>query len=218
MQTITSKTLEDTMYYGSIPVLTYKITYPAFTTTCSVAAGQIVNAYYADIAADTEKYCRTTLYSQAAETARYIQNSRNRPFNNYTLDMAYTVTYNKECITSLYTDTYTYTGGAHGETKRTSDTWNFKTGSRLTLNDIYPLTPASLEILKKNIEQQIAERLRENPGSYFEDYTSLLQASFNPAGFYLRPGGFVIYFQQYDIAPYSTGLPEFQIQSSHFRL
>ena len=31
MQTVTQKTLEDTMYYGDIPVFVYKINYPSFT-------------------------------------------------------------------------------------------------------------------------------------------------------------------------------------------
>ncbi|MFU2363539.1 MAG: RsiV family protein, partial [Clostridiales bacterium] len=30
--------------------------------------------------------------------------------------------------------------------------------------------------------------------------------------YYLTPKGIVIYFQQYDIAPYSSGLPEFLIK------
>lgn len=73
--------------------------------------------------------------------------------------------------------------------------------------DLWP--PESTYKLKEYIEQQIAERLKSNPGSYFDDYSSLLQTSFNPDSYYLLPGGYVIYFQQYDIAPYATGLPEF---------
>ena len=98
------------------------------------------------------------------------------PFNSYTLDAIYQITYNAGCITSLYTDTYTYMGGAHGETKRTSDTWDFMTGNRLKLADVYPLTPASLYQLHRSIARQIAHRLRETPGSYFDCllYTSIL--------------------------------------------
>ena len=100
-------------------------------------------------------------------------------------------------------------GGAHGETKRTSDTWDFVTGNRLKLADAYSLTPASLYQLHRSIARQIAKRLRETPGSYFEDYRSLLRDTFNVNSFYLQPGSGVIYYQQYDIAPYSTGIPEF---------
>lgn len=209
MQTVTPKTLEDTMHYRDIPVFIYKINYPSFLTTCSAEAAQSINEYYAYTAKSAQEYCRTVLYPQAVESARYIQDSR--PFNSYTVEIDYKITYNSACITSLYTDTYTYMGGAHGETKRTSDTWSFETGEKLRLNDIYPLTPASLHRLQENIELQIRERLKVSPSTYFDDYSSLLQDFFNPNSFYLGPSGFVIYYQQYDIAPYATGLPEFLI-------
>lgn len=44
MQTVTTNTLSDTMYYSEIPVFTYKINYPSFTTTCSDNAGKSINA------------------------------------------------------------------------------------------------------------------------------------------------------------------------------
>ena len=61
------------------------------------------------------------------------------------------------------------------------------------------------------MEEQTAERLKADPGIYFEDYRALLQDTFNADSFYIQPGRVVIYYQQYDIAPYSTGLPEFYI-------
>lgn len=63
MQTVTQKTLEDTMYYRDIPVFVYKINYPSFTTTCNETAGRNINAYYANRAMDTEKYCRNILFA-----------------------------------------------------------------------------------------------------------------------------------------------------------
>ena len=196
MQTITTNTLEDTMYYKEIPVFTYKITYPSFTTTCNGDASESINNHYAQLAQKTEGYGRKVLYAQAAADAKYPKSPR--PFPTYTLDV-------------LYQITYTYAGGAHGQTIRTSDTWDFNTGKRIRLSDIYPLTPASLYQLQKSMEEQVKERLKANQGIYFEDYRSLLQDTFNANSFYIQPGMVIIYYQQYDIAPYSTGLPEFYI-------
>lgn len=209
MQTIIQKTREDTMYSNDVPVLIYQINYPFFTTTCSTISAQRINSYYAHTSKMTEEYCRSVLYPQAMERATSLQN--NQHFYSDTLDVNFKVTYNSGCITSLYSDTYIFLGGAHGETKRTSDTWNFKTGARIQLKDIYPLNTASFYQLQKCIEQQIAERIKESPGSYFEDYSTLLQKNFNSKSFYLQPNGFVIYYQQYDIAPYISGLPEFNL-------
>lgn len=208
MQTIIQKTLKDTMYYGDIPALVYNINYPFFTTTCNTSSARKINEYYEQVSKDTETYCRTVLYPLAVENVRYRQTDR-PPFNSHTLDVVFKVTYNNGCITSLYRDTYTYMGGAHGETKRVSDTWNFNTGDRLQLSDIYPLTPASLSILQAMIERQITEQLTVSPGIYFDDYKSLLRNTFHSENFYLQPGRYVIYYQQYDIAPYASGLPEF---------
>ncbi|MCD2492529.1 DUF3298 and DUF4163 domain-containing protein [Lacrimispora sp. NSJ-141] len=212
MQTIEQMTLKDSMYLGQIPVFIYQIHYPSFVTTCNEAAAQAINEYYAQAAKKAEKHCRTVLYKQAAENAKYIP-SNSPPFNSYTFDVTYEITFNTGCLTSLYMDTYLYMGGAHGETTRTSDTWNFNTGMQLRLNDFYPLSFVSLYRLQKNLDNQVEKRLKITPGSYFDDYSSLIQNTFNPNSFYLQPSGLVIYFQQYDIAPYSTGIPEFSVSS-----
>ena len=217
MQTITEKILNDTMLYGNIPVFTYHIAYPSFSTTCVLSAAQTANIYYMQLAENTEQYCRTVLYPQAVESARYIT-SNHPPFNRYTLDMNYQITYNSGCITSLYMDTYTYMGGAHQELERISDTWDFSTGKQLHLDDISALTPAALNGLQTSVERQIAERLKESPGSYFEDYPNLLRNKFNQNHFFLRPGYIVIYYQQYEIAPYATGIPEFSFRMPAYQM
>lgn len=205
------------MLYGNIPVFTYHIAYPSFSTTCVLSAAQTANIYYMQLAENTEQYCRTVLYPQAVESARYIT-SNHPPFNRYTLDMNYQITYNSGCITSLYMDTYTYMGGAHQELERISDTWDFSTGKQLHLDDISALTPAALNGLQTSVERRIAERLKESPGSYFEDYPYLLRNKFNQNHFFLRPGYIVIYYQQYEIAPYATGIPEFSFRMPAYQM
>ena len=37
---------------------------------------------------------------------------------------------------------------------------------------------------------------------------------FHPGNFFLVPDGIIIYYQQYDIAPYAAGIPEFLIPFS----
>jgi hypothetical protein len=206
MLSVCRKSLKDTMCYSNIPILTYKIYYPYIISTCCSSFQDEVNSFYFNQAKQSEDYCRTVLFQMAQENA---QNTNNVPFNNYEFIVDFTVTYNNCCIISLYMDTYSYTGGAHGNTIRTSNTWDFRTCTLLQLNDIYSLTSASLLALENSIEQQITDRLIENPGIYFENYPSLLRENFNVNNFYLKPCKGVIYYQQYDIAPYSTGIPQF---------
>lgn len=207
MQTIINNILQDTMYYNNMPVFAYKINYPSFRTTCSKEAGHKINKHYSETARTAETFCRTVLYNQAVDNLRYRQ--PDTPVLSYTFDVVYKITYNLGCVTSLYTDTYSFMGGAHGETKRKSDTWDFHTGNAITLDDIRQLSSISLHSLHQSIARQIRERLTLSPGSYFDDYYSLLLDNFDIANFYLKGNTIVIYYQQYDIAPYSTGIPEF---------
>lgn len=213
MQTISKQTLSDTLYCHEIPVLTYRIEYPSFTTTCSQTAAQEINALYAEEAKAAETYCQTVLFSAAADQAGSLLPGAHFPGFQWLL--TYRLTYNRGCITSLYLEQYSYMGGAHGNTVRTSDTWDFKDGRRLTLPDF--CEPGSPELswrpaMLQEIERQVKERLSKTPGAYFDDYPVLLRQSFQPAQFYLVPDGIVIYYQPYDIAPYATGLPEFLLR------
>ncbi|MCB6610925.1 DUF3298 and DUF4163 domain-containing protein [[Clostridium] symbiosum] len=208
MQIITPAVLHNTLYFNDIPVLIYNIKYPVFTSTCNQDAVRSINQFYSSLAKEKEDYCKTVLYPQAVESARYIQKNF-PPFHSYEYDMVYKVTFNSGCITSLYVDQYTFMGGAHGSTVRTSDTWSLSTGRRISLQDIYPHEPLYRQKIRLSIQSQIAGLLKDNPASFFDDYPKLLLNTFDPDSFYLSPDGVIIYFQQYDIAPYASGLPEF---------
>ncbi|WP_230397241.1 DUF3298 and DUF4163 domain-containing protein [Novisyntrophococcus fermenticellae] len=208
MQTIYNKTLEDTMYYRTIPVFVYKINYPFFTTTCNADAGRQISAYYAAEAKKTETHCREDLFPLAVDSAGY-RPSNQPPFHSYTLDVVYKITYNSACITSLYMEEYTFMGGAHGATIRTSHTWDFISGKQFELKDFFPDNPSYQQSIFENINAEIAKRQAAESEFYFENYKELVGNTFNPKSFYLTPDGVVIYFQQYDIAPYANGIPEF---------
>lgn len=219
MQTITQQTLADTMCYQGHAILTYRIQYPSFTTTCSLSAAQSINDLYEKEAQAAEAYCRTILFPIALEQLRY--RPADAPVLEYQWLLTYQVTHNRGCITSLYSEQYSYMGGAHGISLRTSDTWDFKTGQRLTLPDFWGIPFLDISqraALFQAIELQIGERLVETPGSYFDDYPVLLRQNFRPESFYLVPAGMVFYYQPYDIAPYATGIPEFLFRPQELSL
>lgn len=100
--------------------------------------------------------------------------------------------------------------GAHGNTIRSSQNWNLRTGRQLPLSYFYPNNPNYvLDILRSIIAQ-----IKENPENYFDNYCELVLETFNLESFYVTPESIAIYFQQYDIAPYSTGIPVFNIKRS----
>lgn len=208
MQTIYQKTLSDVMSCGDTPVLTYSINYPQFTTTCALGTAEKVNCYYESEAKKLETYCRTVLYPQAVEQVLYAMNNQ-FPFQAYEILTTYQITYNEKCITSLFSDQYSYLGGAHGNTTRLSQTWDFCTGTQLNLIGFFFGDPGFTDYIFASIEQQIADQLVTDPDTFFDDYKNLIRGNFNMSSFYLKPDGLVIYYQQYDIAPYVRGIPEF---------
>lgn len=151
------------------------------------------------------------LYPQAVKNYIESQKNPNGHFNPFGADLTYNVTYNDNCVLSFYYDTYNYTGGAHGSTIKKSNTFSLLSGRQLKLsNFFYPTTPYRRKILEEILRQARINN-QQDEGLYFDDYERLIVRYFNPNSFYLTPEGIVIYYQQYDIAPYAVGMPEFLI-------
>ncbi|MFA5450192.1 MAG: DUF3298 and DUF4163 domain-containing protein, partial [Clostridia bacterium] len=129
-----------------------------------------------------------------------------RPFEAM---LIYQVTYNENGTLSMYRDRYEYTGGAHGNTVRRSDTFSLESGRQLPLGSFFPRGVDYLKLIVENVLLQAENNMSETPGIYFDDYPELIIKYFNPSSFYLTPDGIAIYYQQYEIAPYASGIPVF---------
>ncbi len=133
------------------------------------------------------------------------------PFNPYEALLTYTTTLNADCLLSLYFDDYTYTGGAHGGTVRTSGTYSLNNGLPLSLGDMFPNNPNYIADITRYIQDEVARQQGAGEGLWWDNSASLVPGALNPDSFYLTPRGITVYFQQYDIAPYASGMPEFLI-------
>ncbi len=153
---------------------------------------------------ENELYCEAVAGLKAALENGY-------PFHSYETVLNYETAYNQNCHLSLYRDQYEFTGGAHGSTIRASDTWNLSTGKRLGLSQLFSCGKDYKAFLIAKISEQAACNMEENPGIYFEEYQSLIRDNFNERSFHLSSKGLSIYYQQYEIAPYATGIVTFTI-------
>jgi hypothetical protein len=70
------------------------------------------------------------------------------------------------------------------------------------------------ELLINLIQMQAEENYIANLGIYFENYKDLIAENFNPQSYFLTEKSISIYYQQYEIAPYSTGIVVFEIPYS----
>jgi hypothetical protein len=127
-----------------------------------------------------------------------------RPFESL---LVYQVTKNDLGLLSLYRDRYDYMGGAHGLTIRKSNTYSLKTGANLPLDAFFPNNYNYIQFL---IDEMI-KIAKKDPSIYFENYQELIIKYFNPKNYYLTPDGIAIFYQQYEVAPYSSGIIVFEI-------
>jgi len=202
--------LKEDFKYKNIVVLTLSMVYPRVSILSNRMAGKRINETIRLQTAGFYDYAAKTLYGQAV---RYYQDTQSSgfPFHPYDAVLHYDVTYNENCYLSSYHDQYEYTGGAHGNTVRASDTWSLKTGARLELADFFSGGQNYKSIMLASILKQADQDMRENPGVYFDTYRALIIKYFNEESYYLTPEGLAIYFQQYEIAPYASGIVVFVI-------
>lgn len=210
MFNIEKNVLEKNLYYKNHLILKYSIEYPKIVGNSYSYAIQKFNHFYQMKAIELKLYAEKDLFDNAKQVFDYNEKN-NFPFFNYELISNYTITYNKDSIISLFSDIYTFTGGAHGNTERVSQTWNMKTGNLISLCTILNHDCSSFLLILKEILHQIQTQISNCSNYYFEDYASLIIENFNFEQFYLIDNNLAIFYQQYDIAPYSSGIPVFLI-------
>lgn len=207
---VREKVLQQDMYYKNNIIMRYTIKYPRFISDTYQTLANKLNTLYRTKAIMYERSNIMNLYQMAMVEYEYSI-ANNFPVRQFEAYVNYIVTYNQNCILSLYFDQYEYAGGAHGLTVRYSDTWNLPKSKRMELSDFFPHRNNYREYIIQTIEKQIETELANGDSMYFENYAQLMNENFKPNNFYLTEEGLVIYFQQYDIAPYASGIPTFVI-------
>lgn len=205
--------LEDTLCCRGKPVLRYCIRYPQFRARRFREVFGFINRYYRLEALRQEIHCRKVLFADAVRLCREAA-EQGWPEMLFEADTRFRVTYCGRCALSLYSDAYLYTGGAHGNTTRFSQTWDLCTGEISPMREF--LTAEEGEAFaREEILRQIQRQVNEgNEPGYFDEVEENLEQGFDPAQFYLTPAGMMVYFQQYALAPYSSGIREFLLPFS----
>ncbi len=210
MNEIIERTIRREMEYDGTVILTYRIQYPEIISSNYEYGKQAFNQYNQRKALELKEYSETQLYQEAIETYEY--NKKNGyPIMVYEVVLEYTITYNQEYIVSLYSDEYIFTGGAHGSTIRKSQNWDLQAVRQIPLMSFFPNNPYYIIDILKEINKQIQYQEENGLNQYFENYCQLVLENFKLENYYITPNYITIFFQQYDIAPYSSGIPIFKI-------
>ena len=87
-----------------------------------------------------------------------------------------------------------------------------KLGEQFKLDSVFKDDPNYLLFILRDIIRQIELQIEQGTNQYFDNYCCLVLETFNTNQFYLYDKNtIVIFFGQYDIAPYSSGIPTFKI-------
>lgn len=134
------------------------------------------------------------------------------PVKPYVINVNNTVHYNQNDILSITVDLYSYMGGAHGSTVRVPFNFDLKTGNRGSLEDFFGNNENYKDIILKEIKNKIGG----NPDIYYKEALDKYKSIPYNQKFYLEKENLVIYFDEYEIAPYAAGIIEFPVPYSLF--
>lgn len=133
---------------------------------------------------------------------------------SYDYEVYYEIKYNENNQLSVLIYDYMYMGGAHGMSIATSYNFDVLTGQRLYLGNVAKTSTALSKIKKYSITDLTN---RANRGeSIFTEYLNEIEIN-NDRPFYFTSNGIAIKFGEYEVAPYSEGMPEVKIPYKVFR-
>jgi hypothetical protein len=120
---VREKLLQQDMYYKNHMIMRYTIKYPKFVSETYQILANKLNSLYRTKAIMYERSNIMNLYQMAMVEYEYSK-TNDYPVHQFDAYVDFVVTYNQNCLLSLYFDQYEYAGGAHGLTVRSSDTWS----------------------------------------------------------------------------------------------
>ena len=155
------------------------------------------------------------------ENKEQIEYAREGGFEPMDIDYEYvintTISYgNNRDIIGCNINWYQYTGGAHGGTLITCRNYRLEDGSVVTLDNY--LKPGYKEVLIPVLEKQLLKETGCPDREHLGDYGYFPEVPmFVPDNFEIRQDSIAFIFNQYDIAPYSTGITTLVVSEDDIR-
>lgn len=175
--------------------------------TDKTAENEINNTFLSDairFKASMEKQAEESYQSSKINSIAY---------NKYDIETTYSVKYNKNNLLSIPVIYYQYTGGAHGISTQAGYNFDLETGKLLQLSDLFP---KGFDY-KKVIDEIILNYMKANKDKYFSEAINLFQGIDGMHPYYIQDKNLVVFFSEYEIAPYSEGIQEFGIPYSKLK-
>lgn len=175
------------------PVLSVNLRYPVFEPLSLEPKERVftskVNRFYSDSA---EKYVRT-LGKNYAKRAAKIYTSNGGIKASFVMNCA--VAYSDEDYISVFADISVYNGKSTS-TNRFSQLWSREKSSILPASMVFDTSSKSKKYIKETICGIAEKNLKLKGFSYFDNYKSIINKSFDFSKFYIVPNGVAFYFDK----------------------
>lgn len=213
--TVVKQMIQEKIAYQGVTMVDVSIAYPSIDGDFPKKCARRFNDYYVREAQKQLKYAKETMYKDAVADYKFAM-EKGYPFNTYELMQVYEVTYNSLPVFSLYYDVYQYTGGAHGMTDRTGNTWDLYRCKMLEMKDLFTRGYDYTLPIFKYLEAEALRRQASGEAQYFEGLVENLHKYFDEKNYYLSCQGLEVFYPLYSIAPYYVGIQVFTVPYGMF--
>lgn len=178
-------------------------------TRVQATVPQLQNGLHSKILSDVNELFRNAVltayrrFEQAALETRTDPHLPEHMKDALTFRADYEIYRNDSQFLSLGQTAYQYTGGAHGMSFLTAFTIQLPAGRLCKLADLFVAGTNYRDRLTAIVRREGASR-----GLPLWDFRGVTEAS----GFYLTDDGLVLFFQPYEIAPYSEGIVKISVR------
>ncbi len=173
----------------------------------------------------TQADCASTQQEMLADPS--FSSEEASGLNDYEYETTTLVNRNERSILSLVYSTYYYTGGAHPNSFNASQAFDLMTGKELSLRDLVraDVLPTWIQreqraVLRSEYGDMLfdaAEATKLSTGALKGDAASSTAAYTSYDQWYLTGNTLVRYYQPYEIAPYSAGMPSVELPFSTWK-
>ncbi len=183
-------------------LITGTVKYPQLNTEALGVKASIINEKIA-------AWAKGSLENYLAENKELVATEAQDlgdDFRTHDFSINFETPYYNDRIFSFYSNQYTYTGGAHGNSYADGFTYDLKTGEEKALSGLVALQDTMTEeVYLKNI---IKQDIKQNPSKYFENAEKMLVESQANVDFCLASQNEIEVFicEAGVIGPYSSGI------------
>lgn len=157
---------------------------------------------------------KAPLEKQAKADLKSSKKDKTYHFNKYSAVTVYKVRYNKNNILSITVVYGQYTGGANGLDVQRSYNFDLNTGKVIPLANVFDKNFD----YKKVISAEVLSQMKANSENFFSDAIKSFKGIKTDQPYYIENGNVVVYYGPFEIAPHSTGTPEFKVPFSKLSL